>query len=273
MATIAEPRATHEIAAYYDTTLERRLRDYVFGNERIAAAIELVGAACTPATRKVLDVGCGLGIAADALTRKNARLTVHAVDISPKTIETAERLFGHERLVFEVSDMREVPRLAPYDVITLLDVSEHIPREGRPGLHAVLGQALAPQGTLVLTTPSPLHQEYLARTDPGGLQIVDETIWPEDFLALARDVGGTLVCYRSVSIWKTHDYCHVVIQRNPTYGSVPWPQERRPLWRRAAGWLAARRARWAERRAAAARQARVRARLGISVSPPTGVDP
>ncbi len=257
-----------EIASFYDEALEHRLRDYIYGNERITAALELANSLIERSTERVLEVGCGLGISAAELVQAQDWVKVHAVDISPKNIAAANRLFGgNDRLTFEVSDMREVPRLAPYDLITLLDVYEHIPRENWPQFNAVLGEALSATGTIAITTPSRLHQEYLARESPAGLQIVDETVELPDLLALAKDVSGTLVYSKQVSIWNINDYLHAVIKRSPPYRPVAW---RRPatLVRRIQGRLA-HLAQSAKRlRAVALRRRRVRETLGIDLESP-----
>jgi len=67
--------------------------------------------------------------------------------------------------------MRVVPRLAPYDMITLLDVYEHIPRSEWAQFNAILRAAIADDGTIVVTVPSPLHQNHLLQVNPSGLQI------------------------------------------------------------------------------------------------------
>jgi 2-polyprenyl-3-methyl-5-hydroxy-6-metoxy-1,4-benzoquinol methylase len=209
---------THDIASFYDDRLEQRLRDYIYGNERITAALELAASLIDRSTKWVLDVGCGLGISASRIAETGDWVKVHAVDISPKTISAAVSLFGeNNRVTFEASEMLEVPRFAPYDIIMLLDVYEHIPRETWPRFNSILGRSLSPTGSIVLTAPSPLHQEHLARVNPSGLQIVDEVVQLEDLAALAKDVAGQLVFFSYVSIWHTNDYLHAVIRRGPSY--------------------------------------------------------
>jgi 2-polyprenyl-3-methyl-5-hydroxy-6-metoxy-1,4-benzoquinol methylase len=259
------PSPDPAIASYYDETLKTRLKDFVDGNERIAAAIELVSSQVDRSATKILEIGCGLGISSSQLARGRDWLTIHAVDISPQSIAAANRLFGgDDRLIFEVSDLRDVPRMAPYDLITLLDVYEHIPRHSWPGFHAVLAESLADGGAIVATTPSPMHQDHLARDNRAGLQIVDETVRLDDFLSLAKDVGGEIAYFRYVSIWNTNDYMHVVIRKNIDYRPLRWTRPEGTM-NRAVGWLSGR---WsaATRRLAASRRRRwVLSRLGGAV--------
>jgi protein-L-isoaspartate O-methyltransferase len=255
------PATRSDIAAFYDNALQHRLRDYVYGNERIAAAIALARTALHPSTKRVLEVGCGVGISAAALADAQPGPIVHGVDLSPRCIDAASRLFARENLIFEVNDLRAVPRLAPYDVISILDVYEHIPRDAWPQFNAVIAAALGPEGRLVVTPPPPLYQDYLARNNPDGLQIVDESVQLEDLLALARDTGGVVTFHRLVSIWNDHDYAHTIIERNPT--CLPrrvYPRDRG--WRRIMAGLRARAQRMAESRATARRREHVHRCIG-----------
>ncbi len=265
MSTVEQHQCDRqEIADFYDGTLERRLRDFVHGNERIAAAVALVDAVLPSDAARLLEVGCGLGISAQELARRRPGLAVHGVDISPKTIENARLLFAGARLRFDVSDLSAAPALAPYDAITLLDVYEHIPRDTWPTFNATLARCLAPNGLVVLTTPSPFYQEHLAAHEPAGLQIVDESVRLQDFVALAAALDGELVHFRLVSIWHRNDYCHAVIQRGPSFGELTPPRQDRTLLQRFAGFLPARFAAWRERRASAQRRRFVGARMGAS---------
>jgi len=256
---------TKDIASFYDETLRERLWDYVDGNPRIIKGLGLVNSLIDRSTEKLLEIGCGLGITSSELARAHKWLRIHAVDISPATISTARRLFGeNDRLVFEVSEVSEAPRFAPYDIITLLDVYEHIPRETWPRFHSTLGRSLSPTGAIVLTLPSPLHQEHLARVNPSGLQIVDQVVELKDLAALAQDVSGCLVYFAYVSIWNTNDYMHAVISRGCDYRPLKWQRPEKLLGRingRILSWLDRTR-RWD---IAARRRRLIQRRLGVTL--------
>ena len=162
--------------------------------------------------------------------------------------------------MFEQSEMSEVPRLAPYDLITLLDVYEHVPRTKWPRFNDVLDASLSDTGAVVLTSPTPLHQRYLAREKPEGLQVVDEIIEACDILALAESLNATVTSYRFLSIWHTNDYLHAVMERRPRFDPVRQrPTTDRGVFRKLLGRLRSRGKEVEERRA------RVLARLGVIV--------
>jgi hypothetical protein len=46
------------------------------------------------------------------------------------------------------------------------------------------------------------------------LQIVDEIVTLEDVTRIARDVGAALTYFNTISVWKTNDYVHAMIERD-----------------------------------------------------------
>ena len=210
--------STAAVAAYYDDGSDTCLRDYVQDNWRIRAATEFFVSWLTNlGSRRVLDVGCGIGNAAYEICERCSQTEVSAVDISPKRIELATQLFPHPRLRFAASDMETAPFDTQFDAILMMDVYEHIPRDRVDRFHQVLRQMLAPEGVILLTTPSPLHQAYLKANHPEGLQIVDETLGVSEIDDLARAVGGTVTNFNYHTVWRTNDYVHSVIERRPRY--------------------------------------------------------
>jgi SAM-dependent methyltransferase len=205
------------IAGFYDQFSTHLLRSYLYGNDRLERAVERVRTQVTPEVKRILDIGCGIGVSTDRLARACPGVEVVGVDISPENIRIATALFGSERVAFKVSTLADGMVQGPFDLLSMIDVYEHIPASGRRPVHASLRNLLAEQGRLVVAVPSPLHQRHLKDHHPERLQIVDEVITAEDALDLARAVDGTLMTFEHVSVWRTNDYVHIVIQRNPAY--------------------------------------------------------
>ena len=206
-----------EISAYYDDRNQKLLRGFIRGNRRVAYAVQLVKNTFDGSGQSVLDVGCGIGATSFAYSQVDDRVRVHGVDISQKSIEIAEALFRSKNVTFSVSDMSVSPDGGPFNIVALIDVYEHVPRDGRRRFNQVLSTCLAADGTLVLTAPSPLHQEYLRVHQPDGLQIVDETVDLDDLLQLGRDIDATLTYYKLVPVWSSNQYIHAVFERDPRY--------------------------------------------------------
>jgi trans-aconitate methyltransferase len=221
-----------DIAGFYDEFSRNLLRSYLYGNERLDRAIARVCAQITPGVRRILDIGCGIGVSTDQLAKACPGADVLGVDISPENIRIAEALFRSERISFKVSTLADGAVQGPFDIISMIDVYEHIPASARRAVQASLRTLLADHGRLVVAVPSPLHQQHLKDHQPEGLQIVDEVITAEDALELAHAVGGTLMTFEHVGVWRTNDYVHIVIQRNPAYAPRKLPHGARALGQR-----------------------------------------
>jgi len=221
------------VASFYDAFQPRLLRDYVHGNFRVAAAVSRVCSVIDTSRRSILDVGCGIGFTSSEYRRQRPWVHVHGVDISPNNIDVANKRFSSDSIKFSISSLSRAIECDEYDVVALIDVYEHIPRDNWDKFNSVLAECLATDGVLVITTPSELHQQYLAAKNPQGLQMVDETVGLEDMLRLAAALNGKLLSYDHVSIWNTNDYLHVVIDRKPKYTpKFTSPIARKTVWQR-----------------------------------------
>src|SRR5437764_2777514 len=95
----------------------------------------------------VLDAGCGSGRMLEELERYG---DVHGVDVTPEAAEMA-RSRGHRDVV--TGPLEHLPwPAAAFDLITCLDVLEHLPDE-RAALRE-LARVCKPGGWMVLTVPA-----------------------------------------------------------------------------------------------------------------------
>jgi len=211
---------TDEIAAYYDEFGKRMVGDYVYSNNRVTRAIERIAEFVSPNTRRLLDVGCGIGISSAELARRHPQVEILAVDISPQNVRVAKSLFDRPHLSFEVSTLVDGTVQGVFDLIALVDVYEHIPRDTRPSFHKELGRLLSVNGTVVVTVPSPLLQRHMTEHEPAKLQIVDEVVDDACARQLACDLRAVILTFVYVSINRTNDYLHIVLQRNPPYDFI-----------------------------------------------------
>jgi 2-polyprenyl-3-methyl-5-hydroxy-6-metoxy-1,4-benzoquinol methylase len=102
---------------------------------------------------RVLDVGCGSGVFADAMARRGA--SVVGVDGNPQAVAYAQRTFARPGLSFYrgLVDDLELP-LAGFDKAICLEVIEHVHLEQAYTLLAAVHKLLRPGGELLLTTPN-----------------------------------------------------------------------------------------------------------------------
>jgi len=217
------------VERFYDGFSARLLRDWIEGNRRVECQFRFLREALPASLGSILVVGCGNGAVARRLAARVApRARVLALDLSGENVDVARRFFGHPRVEFRRADIIRDRVEGPWHAIVLPDVYEHIPASERPGVHARLAALLAPRGRLLLTLPSPGHQAWL-RARGEELQVVDESVELSDLIALADDVGGTLAYYNRVSVWRTDDYVHAVIERGDPKPHPVGPPDQVPL--------------------------------------------
>ncbi|MGH7042138.1 MAG: bifunctional 2-polyprenyl-6-hydroxyphenol methylase/3-demethylubiquinol 3-O-methyltransferase UbiG [Acetobacteraceae bacterium] len=156
----------------------------------------------TPAGLALLDVGCGAGLAAEALAARGfdvlgidaaagpiAAATAHAADAGPagRSLKLAYRVAAPEHLLAE---SRRFP------IITALEVIEHVADPG--SFVATLAALLAPGGLLVLSTlnrtgasfvGAKLAAEYLLHWLPVGTHDWRQFLTPAELGALVRAAG------------------------------------------------------------------------------------
>jgi SAM-dependent methyltransferase len=103
----------------------------------------------------VLDYGCGIGTLAEHLLRAGAR--VAGLDASSDSVDRAnERLrYYNGWLGAFVADAGSGAReLGPFDIVTCLEVVEHLDDTALPAVLGDIRHLLKPGGTAIFTTPN-----------------------------------------------------------------------------------------------------------------------
>ncbi len=160
----------------------------------IAARSHLDGA-------RVLDVGCGGGLLAEALAHKGARVT--GIDLAPAMIETA-RLHAVESgldIQYRLQDAGVLADSAEarFDVVCCMEMLEHVadPKQ----FVAVLARLVRPGGTVFVSTLNRnlksfllaiVGAEYLLRLLPRGTHEYERFIRPAELASHARAAGLAL---------------------------------------------------------------------------------
>jgi 2-polyprenyl-6-hydroxyphenyl methylase/3-demethylubiquinone-9 3-methyltransferase len=148
--------------------------------------------------QRVVDVGCGGGLMAEALHRAGARVT--AVDLAPSMIEVArlhalEQGFDIDYRVASSTDLLAADTGA-FDVVTCMEMLEHVPDPDRT--LAELGRLLRPGGALFVSTINRTARafalaivgaEYVARMLPRGTHEFERLIRPSELARWARAAG------------------------------------------------------------------------------------
>jgi 2-polyprenyl-6-hydroxyphenyl methylase / 3-demethylubiquinone-9 3-methyltransferase len=146
---------------------------------------------------RILDVGCGAGLAAETLARHGH--DVLGIDAAGEAIEAARTHAEGQGLALTyraclAEDL--VAEGARFPLITCLEVIEHVPDPA--GFLRVLAGLLEPDGVLVLSTlnrtrrswlAAKVGAEYLLRMLPVGTHDWNSFITPAELAAMLRTAG------------------------------------------------------------------------------------
>jgi SAM-dependent methyltransferase len=165
-------RAYEALAPFYDElTAAYDYESWLDGLEALALEHGLPG-------RRLLDVACGTGKSFLPMARRGYVVT--ACDLSPAMVELARAKAPPGSAEVLVADMRELPRLGEFDLVTCLDDSLNYLLEGAEMAAAIRGMA--------------------ANLGPGGLLVFDlntlgtyERVFCRDSIS---ETNGTLFCWR-----------------------------------------------------------------------------
>ena len=148
--------------------------------------------------KRILDVGCGGGILAEALALKGARVT--GIDMAELSLKVA-RLHLHESgldIDYQLSTVEAFAEQheAQFDIVTCLELLEHVPDPASIITSAT--RLLKPDGILFLSTINRnpksftlaiLGAEYVLRMLPRGTHEYKKFIKPSEIAAQLRKLG------------------------------------------------------------------------------------
>ncbi len=198
---------------YYDEHATAKIRDFVDGNPRIERAWQTICRWAPHQPSFVLEIGCGIGYVCARMARRWAGCRLVGLDISPRSVDIARRLFASDRISFVQGRFQPGLITGAFDLIILMDVYEHIPPVERPMLHGTVRDLLTERGRIILTVPTPRHLSWLKRYHPEEIQPVDEDITVGTLLAMSHQTHTELLLYEEIGIWQEEDYAHAVLGR------------------------------------------------------------
>ena len=163
---------TNEVKNYYDNFLGHLKFDHIIENPRhIRIKNDLKN--IIKGNIEVLDLGCGTGITTKYIAELGAKVT--GIDISQKLIEFARENSNHENIKYLVGDVTDINLgKKVFEVICIIDVMEHIPREKIPNLIKNIKRYSHENTIVYLNIPDARLQSWTKKNKPGKLQIIDE---------------------------------------------------------------------------------------------------
>ena len=150
------------------------------------------------AAKRVLDVGCGGGILAEAMARRGALVT--GIDLSEKALRVAA-LHLHESTLevrYERVTAEDYAAAHPgaFDVVTCMELLEHVPDPA--AMVAACARLVRPGGKVFFSTINRnpksylfavIGAEYVLRLLPRGTHDYMKFIKPSELARFCRDAG------------------------------------------------------------------------------------
>ncbi len=175
----------------------------------VAARAGLAGA-------RVLDVGCGGGLLAEALARRGASVT--AIDLAPAMIQTAQLHAAESGLAidYRLQDAAALAAQSPhaFDVVCCMEMLEHVADPA--AFVRILAGLVRPGGAVFVSTLNRnakafllaiVGAEYVLRLLPRGTHDYERFIRPSELAAWARAAGLELVHTAGLHYDPVRDRC------------------------------------------------------------------
>jgi SAM-dependent methyltransferase len=133
-------------------------------------------------SRKVLDVGCGIGLVDAELVGRVGEL--HGIDTSQKSLEEAARAVPSARFR-HFGGERSPHADAAFDLVFAMCVLHHVPPRDRLALVAEIARVTRPGGIVTIIEHNPLN--------PATRHIVSRCAFDEDAVLLRCGTGARLL--------------------------------------------------------------------------------
>jgi SAM-dependent methyltransferase len=172
----------NDVAEFYDDFVDYQLSFLTTPNRRLRRVRgHLQPLLVDHAPRSALDIGCGIGLMSSWLAERVSRVV--GVDISPRSVEAASRLFSSPEFVVCAPPADPLPSGA-FDLVTLIDVVEHLPAGELPKLFERIGEVAAEKAVVAVNVPSKLFALRGASD-----QVIDEALGVDEIVAAASVIG------------------------------------------------------------------------------------
>jgi len=148
--------------------------------------------------KKVLDIGCGGGILAEAMAARGAEVT--GIDMAEMSLDVARMHLHETGLTVDyqkiTAEQFATENAGQFDVVCCLEMLEHVPDPA--SIIQAAAQALKPDGTLVLSTLNRnpksfmlaiVGAEYIMKMLPKGTHEYQKFLKPSELAQAARAAG------------------------------------------------------------------------------------
>jgi 2-polyprenyl-3-methyl-5-hydroxy-6-metoxy-1,4-benzoquinol methylase len=226
-----------EIANFYNTTWLKRQVATGINDRHKSIFCKALSIGMLPNSH-VLEVGCGIGTLTQLLIEYLSEGSLYSCDISNESIAIAkENLKKYNNLTLQCQDATDFLLDKKFDLIIMPDCIEHIPIELHKKMFLNLSKMLKKNGILYIHIPNPYCMEWYRKYKKDQCQIIDQSVYVQDFV---KNIEGTelyLAHEESYSLWLSSaevfgmgggEYTHRICKKEPkilekTYTIIPVP--------------------------------------------------
>lgn len=214
MAETEHLASKQQVEEFYDTFKEQQKKLGVNIRHRtIFKNLKKIG---LNANSNVLEIGCGIGTVSSLIIKHCGQGSFVGVDISKESIQLAKEIYApFKNAEFIVSDMSDFSYAKKFDFVVLPDVLEHIPVSQHSNLFKILSTVTSENVTILANFPEPDYLDWLRKTNPEKLQIIDQSLSMQDLLNNTYPHGFKLISMNSYSLqYEQTDYISLVFKKN-----------------------------------------------------------
>ena len=207
----------NEISDFYDEYVQRQIK--TGANERLISLYKRLLNGGLNADSRVLELGCGVGIFTKLLAKKVKNGIIEAVDLSEKSVAVAKNeLKDRNNIHFDVADVvKYQPKNSDFDMITLMDVIEHIPLDHHAELFTNLAEIATEKTNILINIPNPQYIGYVRINHPESLQVIDQEVELFTLMQHLEKNGLELAYFEKYGIWEQDDYHFMVIRKKRNF--------------------------------------------------------
>lgn len=203
-------------ASFYDNFISSQVKSGI--NDRIAGLYERMCSLGLGSTTSVLEIGCGIGTFTYLLLRKIKTGKIEGIDISPRSIEFAQKHLQAANLSLTAADILQFePATKQFDRITLFDVLEHIPLEQHAAVFRRISKWMRDDSLLLINIPNPGYILYDQKNNPAALQETDQPVFLAPLTAALESASLDIVQMETYSVWVKEDYQFMVVRKKKDF--------------------------------------------------------
>jgi len=162
---------------------------------------------------RILEIGCGTGMLSLYLGKKNPRLNIEAIDLSPKAIEVAKKQLGKQHNIkFRVGDVNNLPfKDATFDVVVGNSILHHVDFDK---VVKEVKRVLKPNGIIWFSEPNSLNPQIaIEKNVPGIKHLLQDSPNERSFVRWQLTEDLIKMNFKNVKV-QPYEFLHPLIPRD-----------------------------------------------------------